>query len=217
MVEGSLVETAHARPTQVRLGAQRILCALFLIVTACGGGASPAAASPSGSSGPTAAASPSPSPSSSPRLGAAGSASPHPRGWVVDQPSGGGRITGRHCGGELSLWVADGTYDRQGQQGQQHWEMDISLVSLVTAGEFSGEFSYTDHAVMTTAGVTVTLDGEAKGDVQINVNSSGRALMRFAETSHKYHATVPGGGRGSDQNAPLATFDLAWEVDPTCP
>lgn len=140
-----------------------------------------------------------------------------PRGWVIDRASGSGRIRGRHCGGELAVWVVDGTYDQQGQQGQQHWEIDLNLVTLVQPRQFLGEFSYTDKAVMTTAGVTVTIDGVAKGDVVLTVNSDGRALMHFKETSHSYVATVPGGGRGVDQNAPLAEFDMTWEVDPTCP
>jgi hypothetical protein len=108
----------------------------------------------------------------------------------------------------------DGTYDRQGQKGEQHWEIDVLALGTT---DHDGDFSYTDHAVMTVAGVTVTLDGEAKGTITLTFDSAGRALMHFRETSHTYRATVPGGGRGQDQDAPLAEFDLAWEVDPTCP
>jgi len=137
-----------------------------------------------------------------------------PRGWLVDQPSGGGRIAGRHCGPKVGLWVMDGTYDRQGQKGQQHW--DITVFALASL-DGDGDFSYIDHATMTVAGVTVTLDGQAKGVIRLTFDSTGRAMMHFTETFHSYVATVPGGGRGQDQNAPLAEFDLAWEVDPTCP
>jgi hypothetical protein len=132
---------------------------------------------------------------------------------VIDQASGGGRITGRHCGPKAGLWVVDGTYDRQGQKGQQHWEIDVLALSALDS---DGDYTYTDHAVLTTL-VTVTLDAEAKGHITLTFDSSGRALMHFTESSHTYRATTAGGGRGQDQNAPLAEFDLEWEVDPTCP
>jgi hypothetical protein len=103
---------------------------------------------------------------------------------------------------------------RGGQKGEQHWEIDVLALGTT---DHDGDFSYTDHAVMTVAGVTVTLDGEAKGTITLTFDSAGRARMHFREASHMYRTTVPGGGRDQDQDAPLAEFDLAWEVDPTCP
>jgi hypothetical protein len=131
------------------------------------------------------------------------------RGWMVDQPSGGGRITGQHCGTEDGQWVAKGTYDRGGSKGKQKWVIDMEI-------DGTGTYVYTDDALQTIGGVTVTLKGRATGRVALTIADTGRALMHFKETTHTYRATVPGGS-GHDQNAPLEEFDLAWEVDETCP
>lgn len=209
------MEIRRARLKQVRqLGALGTLCALLVVIASCGDSApqtaasqasASAASSPTASSAATssrsspavsiASASPSPSPSASPRVGGATTASAPPvRGWVINQQSADGRITGRHCGPKAGLWVVDGTYDRQGQKGQQHWEIDVLALSALDS---DGDYSYTDHAVMTTSFVIVNLDAEAKGHITLTFDSSGRALMHFTESSHTYRATAAGGGRGS--------------------
>jgi hypothetical protein len=131
------------------------------------------------------------------------------KGWVIDQPSGGGRIQGRHCGTEAGQWIVKGTYDRLGSKGKQKWIIDMEV-------DDTGTYTYTDDAIQTTGGVTVTVKGKARGKVTLTIGDGGRALMHLKETSHTVVATVPGGS-GHDQNAPLAEFDLAWEIDPTCP
>lgn len=131
------------------------------------------------------------------------------KGWMVDQPSGGGRITGQHCGTEDGEWVAKGTYDRGGSKGKQKWVIEMNP-------DGTGTYVYTDDAVQTLGGVTVVVKGKAKGNVTLTIADTGRALMHLKETTHTYVATVPG-GHGHDQNAPLEEFDLAWEVDETCP
>lgn len=131
------------------------------------------------------------------------------KGWMIDQPSGGGRIKGQHCGTNVGEWLVNGTYDRGGQKGKQKWVIEMEV-------DDTGTYVYTDDAVLTIGGVTVKGKGRATGKVTVTFDANARALMHFKETTHKYRATVPG-GHGEDQNAPLEEFDMAWEVDPTCP
>jgi hypothetical protein len=135
------------------------------------------------------------------------------KGWVIDQPSGGGRIMGRHCGTEAGEWVIKGTYVRPGQKGKQKWVIQIDGSTL------QGTYTYTDDAVQNVV-ITVLLQGRARGKVTLTIVDGGRALMHFQETRHTYRTTVPAypDAWGADQNAALAPpFDLAWEIDPTCP
>jgi hypothetical protein len=133
------------------------------------------------------------------------------KGWMVDQPSGGGRITGQHCGNEDGEWIAKGTYDRAGSKGKQKWVIEVDL-------DGHGTYTYADDAVQNLAGVTVLLKGKARGNVTLTIVDGGRALMHLQETVHTYRTTVPGTpATGHDQNAALQQFDLAWETDETCP
>lgn len=129
-------------------------------------------------------------------------------GWMIDQPSGGGRIKGQHCGTDVGEWLVNGTYDRGGSKGKQKWVIEMEV-------DDTGTYVYTDDAVQTLGGVTVKLTGRATGKVTVTFDANARALMHFSETTHTYRATVPG-GHGQDQNAPLEEFDMAWEVDTTC-
>jgi len=205
----------------------RAACVLAVAVS-CGGGGSSASPAATAIPAPTLAAttatpSPQPTPSASPTGAPAAtraSAAPTvavPRGWVLSQASGGGRVTGRHCGGILGDWVIDGTYDLQGQKGVQKWTITVDLSSIVNPStQALGDYTYTDNAVLSGL-IPVTLEGSAKGDVEVTVEASGRALMHLTETAHSFHTVAPGGGRGQDQNAPLQASVVTWEVDPTCP
>jgi hypothetical protein len=134
------------------------------------------------------------------------------KGWYVDHAAVGSRVKGQHCGTEAGRWIMNGTYERVGQKGKQKWTIQIDGSTL------TGTYSYTDDAVQNIAGVTVLIDGKARGNVTLTIADDGRALMHFKETSHSFVATVPGTpGKGRDQNAPLQESDQAWEVDETCP
>lgn len=126
-------------------------------------------------------------------------------------------MTGRHCGPELGAWAMDGTYDRQGAKGVQHWDITIGATSASDPAARTGTYTYTDKAQMVQGPVTVYLDGQATGNVTLRRDSGGRALMHFEETAHSFRTTTSLGGQGQDQNAPLAVFDVVWEVDPSCP
>ena len=206
-----------SRRTHSRLAARFAVPALFVLVAACGGAGSPTVSSSPSSAATTSAPAATATATASPAVSVASPSAQPARGWSIDQASGGGRITGRHCGGPLADWTVDGTYDKQGQKGVQQWVITIDLASLADPGLFLGTFTYTDKAQMTTGPVTVNLDGKSAGDVTLKQDPAGRALMHFEETSHTYRATASGGGVGQDQNAPLAVFDMTWEVDATCP
>ena len=134
------------------------------------------------------------------------------KGWKIDQASGGGSIIGQHCGSETGQWVAHGTYDQGAQQGKQKWVMRLDGSTM------KGTYTYTDNAVQNIV-VEVLLKGSAKGNVTFTIDDDGRVLMHLQETKHTYQTTVPAypAAWGRDQNAPLVDYDMAWEIDETCP
>lgn len=131
--------------------------------------------------------------------------------WYIDQLSGGGRITGQKCGGLGGSWIADGTYSYAGADGTQNWIIEIDEQSR------TGTYTYTDDQVMeAVGGITVKTEGKARGVATITVDSSNVVHMHLRETEHTFRATTSVGGKGQDQNAPLASFDLEWKPGGTC-
>ena len=154
-------------------------------------------------------------PSSPPASAPAATPAPstQPCGWSIDQPSGGGRIKGRHCGDVPGTWVVDGTYDVGGLKGTQTWTITIS------ANGSTGSFTYKVKSQGKPFGapVTVYLTGRASGTVTLAIHpTDGTAQMVMTETMHVYLSTTNKGGAGYDQNAPLETYRLDWPADPTC-
>ena len=130
--------------------------------------------------------------------------------FVIDQASGGGRIKGQKCGGTDGEWVADGTYDRGGFEGQQQWVVEIDGSTGL------GTFVYTDHSEGVFAGITIYQDGTAEGTASVTVSDEGQALMHLQETRHSYTSYTSAGGEGQDASAPTAAYDMAWEAGGNC-
>lgn len=135
-------------------------------------------------------------------------------GWKVDQPSGGGRLLGQHCGDPPGEWKVDGTYEVAGIKGKQHW------VFTIDANGTSGSYTYETTSKGRPGGspVTVFTEGLAKGTVAFSIDpDDGRAVMQLQETKHSYRSwTEIQGGKGKAQPVPLESSIMLWEVDPSC-
>ena len=134
-------------------------------------------------------------------------------GWKVDGASGGGRVTGQHCGDVAGDWVVDGTYDVMGMRGRQQW------VITIDPGGNVGTYTYqqTSRGNPGGAPVTVTVEGKAAGSVTLAIDATtGVAHMHLTEQVHTYNAKAPPRGWGKAQPRPLEQSDLDWEPDPTC-
>lgn len=148
--------------------------------------------------------------------------------WYINEPfqtgMGSGHIVGTKCDGADGQWIAEGVYDVLDAQGNQVWNIDISMQSD-TSGR--GLFTYSDVQIMPTgvAGIEVITTGNARGEVDLTIDSStGLATMNMRETYHVFRATTSVGGAGSDQNAPLQSYTQKWrpgdpnnECDPPPP
>ena len=132
--------------------------------------------------------------------------------YKIDQASFGGRITGQKCDPLGGQWVAQGTYSYAGAIGQQEWIMTMNEVTL------RGNFVYSDYQEAEFAvGVKVYTDGAAAGQVTLTIDDELKARFHLVEQVHTYTSTTSKGGKGQDQNAPLASIDLVWEPIGKCP
>ncbi|HEX8024807.1 MAG TPA: hypothetical protein VF484_01250 [Candidatus Limnocylindrales bacterium] len=129
--------------------------------------------------------------------------------WHIDQASALGHVTGQKCGDPTGQWVISGEYHPSGSSGTQKW------VITINADGKTGTYVYTTKA---TSFGFVTLTGKTTGTVALTISASdGSADMLFTEQTHTYKATVPQGGSGQDQNAPLSPpFHQVWQAGGTC-
>lgn len=135
-------------------------------------------------------------------------------GWKVDQPSGGGRLLGQHCGDPPGEWKVDGTYEVAGMKGKQRW------VFTIDANGSTGTYTYETTSKGRPGGspVMVFTEGNAKGTVAFSIDpDDGGAVMQLQETKHTYRSwTELQGGEGSADPAALESSIMLWEVDPSC-
>jgi hypothetical protein len=136
----------------------------------------------------------------------------HVGGWAIDQPSGGGRITGRKCGGQTGDWTVKGTYEQLGMKGKQRWTFTIG------ANGRTGTYTYVQTSQGRPGGspVTVFTEGRAEGTVTLAIEPDGSATMDTQEASHTYRSWTAVGGKGRAQPVPLEQGTLHWDLDPTC-
>ena len=134
-------------------------------------------------------------------------------GWLIDTPNRGGRLSGLKCGDPTGEWVVKGTYSALGMTGKQDWTITIN------ADEATGKFVYYTDQQGNPGGapVTVYVSGFARGNVTLSIDPvTSLAHMHLTETFHTYNATTELGGEGSDQDAPLESYDLDWPAGGNC-
>jgi hypothetical protein len=136
------------------------------------------------------------------------------RGWSIDEPSGGGRITGQKCGGVGGDWIVDGTYRRavgpMVADGKQRWVITINEATM------AGTYRYTDAQRSTVGGVVIKVDTTIKGTVALTIDDTGRARMVLTETSRKITASTNLGGSGGGAGQPDLVGRLVWQVGGDC-
>ncbi|MGZ8563228.1 MAG: hypothetical protein ACXWWU_06380 [Candidatus Limnocylindria bacterium] len=139
-------------------------------------------------------------------------------GWYINQSfrtgMGSGHIIGQKCDGPDGQWTPEGVYDAADAQGNQVWNIDISMQTN-TSGR--GLFTYSDVQIMPIGGASVITTGNARGEVTLDIDpNTGVAKMNMRETYHVFRATTTVGGHGSDQNAPLQSYDMTWQPGGDC-
>jgi hypothetical protein len=136
------------------------------------------------------------------------------RDWSIDEPSGGGRITGQKCGGVGGDWIVDGTYRRavgpMVADGKQRWVITINEATM------AGTYRYTDAQRSTVGGVVIKVDTTIKGTVTLTIDDTGRARMVLTETSRKITASTNLGGSGGGAGQPDLVGRLVWQVGGDC-
>ena len=136
--------------------------------------------------------------------------------WLIDEPSGGGRITGLKCDGPGGDWKVDGTYKMPvggvTANGTQKWVITIDKTTL------KGPYRYHDDQVMKVGGVTVTTTADILGNATVSLDqTTGKATINLRETVHVITSKTSAGGTGSERNAPLQSSSMTWETTDACP
>jgi hypothetical protein len=136
--------------------------------------------------------------------------------WIIDQPSGGGRIQGLKCHGPGGDWVVHGTYSQATigptVKGNQEWVITIDKDTL------KGTYRYHDDQSFKVKGIKVTTIADILGNARLTIDpTSGEAIFDLRETVHVITSKTSVGGKGSESNAPLQQSSMKWAVTDTCP